>query len=263
MDKNRLVLTLLLKDSILINSREFVQNNVSDISTVLTYLNFNMIDEIFILNVSDDRKNKEQFFEDVKKLTKQCFIPVSIGGGISSLEDCYKALDAGADKIVINTKCANDKKFITQVSDIFGKQFVVVSVDVKKTAEIYEVFVNRAKEKIEEDFISYIQDLERHGAGEILLRSINNDGSGDGYDLELIKLVSKNVRIPLVAAGGMGDFNHLSEAINSGANAVNVGNLFHFIGEGLIKAKDYLKSNGMNFPRSQWSFSITKKGVDK
>ena len=222
-----------------------------------------MIDELFILNVSENRKEKSQFFRDVETLTKKCFLPVSIGGGITTIEDCQSALNSGADKIVINTQAAYNTDFLTEVSNIFGKQFVVASVDVRKEKDEYIIYTNRTKEKIDTDFISYIQELERSGAGEILLRSIDKDGEGEGYDLELINLASRNVKIPIVAAGGMGDFNHLSIAIENGANAVNVGNLFHFIGEGLIKAKDYLKSNGMNFATSQWNFSVSKKGVVK
>jgi len=256
MIRNRLVLTLLLDNGILVNSREFNLNNICEIDTVLTYLNFDMIDELIILDISREKKDINKFKKNIEKLTKKSFLPVSAGGGISSIEDCKLLLASGVDKVVLNTIATTNIKFINELSNKFGKQFIVISIDVKKVDNRYEVYSDNGTKKTTMNLVTYIKELENNGAGELYIRSITHDGCLKGYDLELLKLVRKHTNLPIIIAGGVGDFIHLKEGIEHGANAVNIGNLFHYIGESLIKAKDYMRSNGIDTPNSYWNFSL-------
>lgn len=261
MDKNRLVLTLMLNEGILVNSRNFETNNICEIETVLTYLNFNIIDELILLDISREDKSIDKFRTQVEKITKKCFIPVSAGGGVKTIEDCKKLLLSGVDKVIINSEAIDNIGFIRAVSNAFGKQFVVVSIDVKKENNRFVVYKNNATKKTSLDLKQYLDDLENAGAGEIYLRSIDNDGSQMGYDLPLLEFVRENSSLPIIIAGGLGKFEHLKEGIDKGANAVSVGNLFHYVGEGLYKAKDYMKQKGLNVSTSQWNFSV-KSEID-
>ena len=132
----------------------------------------------------------------------------------------------------------------------------MVSVDVKKINDEYIVFSNNGQVQTKYKVVEWSQRLEKLGAGEILIRSIDMDGTSRGYDLELVKLISDNINIATIASGGVGEFKHLAEGIRAGAHAVSVGNIFHFLGESLIKAKEYLVAEGLRSTKSKWNFSI-------
>ena len=256
MDKTRVILTLLVKDGLFVNSRRFALNNMCNVETILTYLDFRSIDEVVVLDVSRGRKNSRTFTDVLQRLTKQCFVPVVAGGGISSIEDCNRLLRAGADKLAINSKATEDIGFIAQASRTFGAQCIVGSVDVKKVNQQYRVYSHNGSIDTGIDVLDWTTALEEHQVGEILLRSMDHDGMANGYDLELLELVSNHVAVPIIATGGVGDFPHLKQGVQAGAQAVALGNIFHFMGISLIKAKDYLHSQGVNVSKSKWNFSI-------
>lgn len=261
MDKNRLILTLMLDEGILVNSRNFTLNNICEIETVLTYLDFNVIDELVVLDISRKEKSIQKFRTQIEKLTKKAFIPVSAGGGISTIEDCKELLHSGVDKVILNTNAIKNLEFVKEISNTFGKQFLVVSIDVKKQNDKYTIYSNNAQERTDLELKTYLKELEKAGVGEIYLRSIDTDGSQSGYDIELLKEVREFTSLPIIIAGGLGEFTHLKDGIENGANAVSIGNLFHYIGEGLYKAKEYMKKNGIDTPKSKWNFSV--KGNNK
>jgi len=194
----------------------------------------------------------------VNKITKKCFLPVAVGGGIKEINDCYKILDSGADKVVINSEALKNVVLINQISQCFGKQFVVCSVDIKKQIDNrYEVWYENGSRNSKIDVFDLIKTYEANGAGEIYVRSMDRDGIQSGYDIDIIRAISQSTSLPIVAAGGVGEYQDLSKGIEAGAMAVSIGNLFHFVGIGLIKAREYMRSGGVNIPDSKWNFSTS------
>ena len=254
--KKRLILCLLLKKDIFANSRNFNLQLVGNLETIAQYLNFDAIDELVLLEVSRDKRDMQKLSENIMELTKKCFIPITVGGGVSSICDIKLLLKSGADKVVINTTAIENPGFITEASKIFGSQCIVVSIDVKKNKEgKYEVYSHNGQKNTGKELIEWAKEVEKLGAGELFLTSIDKDGAGSGYDLELIKNVSEAVTIPVIASGGVGKFQHLVDGIKEGnASAVSAANLFHFIGDSLIKAKIYVQSKGLDFPHTLWNF---------
>ncbi len=256
MNRNRLILTLLINDGLLVNSCQFCLNNMCEVETLLTYLDYNSIDELVILNVTRGKKNKKHFLNCVEKITQKCFLPVSVGGGIETIEDCYDILNSGADKAVINSCAVKNMNFISQLSNTFGKQFVVCSIDAKiKNKNEYKTYFENGSKDTDIDVIDLIKLYEEKGAGEIYLRSMDMDGTQQGFDLDLIKMASDSTSLPIISAGGVGDYEDLAKGIEAGAMAVSIGNLFHFVGISLVKAREFMKSDGINIPESKWNFS--------
>jgi len=182
-------------------------------------------------------------------VSEKCMIPLTAGGGIRTLDDIQMLLKNGADKVSINTKALDDSDFIKKASQRFGSQCIVVSVDVKFNVDSgkKEVYAHFGKESTSRDPIEWCFEVARRGAGEILLNSIDRDGTGEGYDLELLRKVSECVNIPVIALGGVGTFEHLMEGIKIGkASAVAAANIFHFTELSVINAKKYMKSVGID-----------------
>ncbi|MBN2517354.1 MAG: imidazole glycerol phosphate synthase subunit HisF [Candidatus Altiarchaeota archaeon] len=257
MIKRRFILCLLLDNGVFMNSRNFELNPVGNIETIEQYLNFEAIDELIIVNVERGEKDLDRFCAGVKEVAKRCFVPITAGGGVKSIEDFQKLLNSGADKVIINTAAYEDPKLITEASKVFGSQCVVVSIDVKKDkGGAYEVYIHNGSKDTHTDVFDWVKKVEKLGAGEIFLTSIDQDGSCQGYDLDLVKKVSHTAGIPIIASGGVGEFKHLVEGIRDGdASAVSAANIFHFIGHSLIKAKTYLNTSGLNFPHTLWHFN--------
>ncbi len=256
MVKQRLILCLLLRDDHFVNSRNFCLNPVGNLETILQYLHFEVIDELVLLNVSRNGKDMESFARRLEMVGRYCFVPIAAGGGVRGIDDFHRLLNAGADKIVINSAVFQSPGLIPEAAKIFGSQCVVVSIDVKENREgRYEVHALNGSWNTGMDPVELAQKVEELGAGEIFLTSIDRDGTCRGYDLELLKAVANAVKIPVVASGGVGEFQHLVEGIQAGgASAVSAANIFHFIGHSLRKAKSYLRENGMNVPEPLWNF---------
>ena len=255
MAKKRLILCLLLDGDIFVNSRNFSLSHVGNIETILQYLNFEAMDEVVLLNVDRQEKNISEFSKRLREFGRHCFVPMCVGGGIKSLADIDSLLRSGADKVVINTSAIENPQFINEASNRYGSQCVVVSIDAKKVDGEYKVHINNGVNNTSIDVIEWAKKIETLGAGEIFLTSIDHDGVCQGYDLELVSSVSKSVDIPVIASGGVGVFEHLVDGIKDGnADAVSAANIFHFIGEGLVKAKEHLRNEGLDFPKPIWNF---------
>ena len=185
--------------------------------------------------------------EVIKKTTQNCFIPITVGGGVSNLEDINNLLLSGADKVSINTAAVKNMKFIKEASKKFGAQCIVVAVDAKKVAEEkWEIFTHGGRNKTGIDAIEYAKIAQANGAGEILLTSMDKDGTKSGYDIKLLKEITSSLSIPVIASGGVGNLNHLYEGVKKGgASALLAASIFHFGELTIREVKDYLKSKNI------------------
>ena len=204
-------------------------------------------DEICFLDITASHEKRKAMLEVVKKTTQNCFIPITVGGGVSNLEDINNLLLSGADKVSINTAAVKNMNFIKEASKKFGSQCIVVAVDAKKVSEEkWEVFTHGGRNKTGIDAIEYAKIAQSNGAGEILLTSMDKDGTKSGYDLSLLKEITSSLSIPVIASGGVGNLDHLYDGVKKGgASALLAASIFHF-GELTIKeVKDYLKSKNI------------------
>jgi imidazole glycerol-phosphate synthase subunit HisF len=204
-------------------------------------------DEICFLDITASNENRNTIVDIVNKTAEKCFVPLTVGGGIKSLQNIRDLLLAGADKVSINTAAVNDINFIKEASKKFGAQCMVIAVDVKKVGNNkWEIFTHGGRNKTGIDAIEFAQSVEENGAGEILLTSMDRDGTKNGYDIELLSEITSKVNLPVIASGGVGNLEHLNEGITKGgASAVLAASIFHY-GEFTIKqAKEYLQSKNV------------------
>ena len=178
----------------------------------------------------------------IDELADSCFVPFAVGGGVRSVEDARGLLRAGADKIVINSVAVENPSLIKDLVQQFGSQCVVVSIDVRNGNK---VTIHSGKKETELDVVAFAKKVEELGAGEILLTSVERDGTMQGYDLDLIRKVAEAVKIPVIASGGAGNYDHFAQAIEKGAAAVAAGSMYHFSAQTPLKAKEYLKGKGV------------------
>ena len=185
--------------------------------------------------------------EVVKKTTENCFVPLTVGGGVRTIEDINNLLLAGADKVSINTAAVINENLITESAQKFGSQCIVVAVDAKKiNNDKWEVFINGGRKSTGKDALKFVQKMEAIGAGEILLTSMDRDGTKKGYDLDLTKKISNLVNIPVIASGGVGSLEHLYQGFKIGkASAVLAASIFHFGEYSIQDVKKYLDSKGI------------------
>jgi len=205
-------------------------------------------DEICFLDITASNENRDILLDTVQKTAEQCFVPLTVGGGVRSLQDIRNLLLAGADKVSINTAAINNPDLIKQAALQFGSQCIVVAIDAKKTSEDkWKVFTHGGRNQTELDALEFALLAQNNGAGEILLTSMDKDGTKSGYDINLTKTISNNLSIPVIASGGVGTLEHIRDGIvNGGASAVLAASIFHF-GEFSIKqVKEYLKSQSVS-----------------
>ena len=201
-------------------------------------------DEICFLDITASNENRNTIIDIVSKTAEKCFVPLTVGGGIRTTDNIRELLLAGADKVSINTAAIKDINFVKEASKKFGTQCMVVAVDAKKTSGgKWEIFTHGGRENTGINAIDFSKQAEENGAGEILLTSMDKDGTKSGYDLELLNKITSAISIPVIASGGAGKLKHLYEAIKTGgASAVLAASIFHY-GEFTIKeTKEYLKS---------------------
>ena len=201
-------------------------------------------DELVFLDISASHEARETTLEMVGRVAESIFIPFTVGGGIRAVADAGAALRAGADKVSVNTAAVRDPSLVSRLAESFGTQCVVAAVDVKRIAGRLAVMVNGGREETPLEAIEWIRRLEVLGAGEILLTSMDRDGTGIGYDLPLLSAASAAVSIPVIASGGAGRLEHLAEAFEAGAHGVLAATIFHFQGSTLPEARAYLAGRG-------------------
>ena len=204
-------------------------------------------DEICFLDITASSENRKTLLDKVSETAKSCFVPLTVSGGISSIEDIKNLLLAGADKVSINTAAVKNHNFIKESSIRFGSQCIVIAIDAKKIGNNkWEIFTHGGRNSTGIDAIEYAKIAEKNGAGEILLTSMDKDGTKTGYDLELTKIISSLVSIPVIASGGVGNLDHLYEGFNVGlASAVLAASIFHYGEYSIMDAKNYLIKKGI------------------
>jgi cyclase len=201
-------------------------------------------DELVFLDISASHEARQTTLEMVGRVAESIFIPFTVGGGIRAVADAGAALRAGADKVSVNTAAVRDPSLVSRLAESFGTQCVVAAVDVKRIEGRLAVMVNGGREETPLEAIDWIGRLESLGAGEILLTSMDRDGTGAGYDLPLLAAASSSVSIPVIASGGAGRLEHLAEAFEAGAHGVLAATIFHFQGSTLPEARAYLRERG-------------------
>lgn len=201
-------------------------------------------DELVFLDISASPEARRTTLEMVGRVAETIFIPFTVGGGIRSVADAGAALRAGADKISVNTAAVREPALVSRLAESFGSQCVVAAVDVKRVEGRFSVMVNGGREPTGLEGVEWSRRLETLGAGEILLTSMDRDGTGQGYDLPLLEAVSGAVGIPVIASGGAGSLSHLAEALEAGAHGVLAATIFHFKDSSLPKARAYLRERG-------------------
>ena len=201
-------------------------------------------DELVFLDISASHEARETTLEMVCRVAESIFIPFTVGGGIRAVADAGAALRAGADKVSVNTAAVRDPSLVSRVAESFGTQCVVAAVDVKRIGSRLAVMVNGGREDTPLEAIEWIRQLEVLGAGEILLTSMDRDGTGIGYDLPLLSAASAAVSIPVIASGGAGRLEHLAEAFEAGAHGVLAATIVHFQGSTFPEARAYLAGRG-------------------
>jgi cyclase len=201
-------------------------------------------DELVFLDISASHEARRTTLEMVGRVAESIFIPFTVGGGIRAVADAGAALRAGADKVSVNTAAVRDPSLVSRLAESFGTQCIVAAVDVKRSGGRLAVMVNGGREETPLEAIDWIRRLEALGAGEILLTSMDRDGTGAGYDLPLLTAASSAVSIPVIASGGAGRLEHLAEALEAGAHGVLAATIFHFEGSTLPEARAYLRERG-------------------
>lgn len=209
-------------------------------------------DELVFLDITASSDARNILYDVVAKTAEQVFIPLTVGGGIRTVEDFRAILACGADKISINSSALKTPELISRAAERFGSQCVVVAIDAKKNGDHYEVYLNGGRVNTGVDAVEWAAKAERLGAGEILLTSMDADGTKAGYDIPLTKLVAESVRIPVIASGGAGKLEHFRDVIQEAdASAVLAASLFHYQELMIREVKEYLKSRGIPV-RMEW-----------
>ncbi|MDC0645338.1 imidazole glycerol phosphate synthase subunit HisF [Candidatus Pelagibacter ubique] len=203
-------------------------------------------DEICFLDITASNENRETIYDVVERTSKKCFVPLTVGGGVRGVEDINKLLNCGADKVSINTAAAQNPEMIIESSKKFGSQCIVVAIDAKKNGNKWEVFTHGGRNNSNIDAIEFAKKMEDNGAGELLVTSMDRDGTQIGYDNDLMFKISSTVNIPIIASGGVGNLDHLVDGIRLGnASAVLAASIFHYGTHSINEAKQYLNSKGI------------------
>ncbi len=244
MHKVRIIPVLLLKDRRMVKGKQFDNyRDTGDPVFASRIYNAQFVDELIFLDINATNENRETNIDVIEQVSSECFMPLCIGGGISSTAQIRKLLNAGADKVVINTAAVLNPDLIVEASNIFGSQCILVGIDVKKGEHGYKVYTHSGKNETDLDLVSHIKNVEKLGAGEIFINSIDNDGMMKGYDLELINLVMANTNLPVIACGGAGNFMHLVDAYKqTGVEALAMASIYHFGDNNPVRARSYLKN---------------------
>jgi cyclase len=246
--KTRIMPTLLFKDVGLVKGVQFDSwRRVGSVMQSVKVYNMREVDELVFLDITATQEGRRPDFDTVDEIADECFMPLTVGGGISTVDDVRRLLQVGADKIAINTAAVVSPEVVTEVARSFGSQCAVVSIDARRHDEGgFEVFTNAGTHATGLDPAEHARQVERLGAGEILLTSIDRDGTMEGYDLELVMRVADAVSIPVIASGGAGCYADMASALlEGGASAVAAASIFHFTEQTPLEAKQHLHDRGI------------------
>jgi len=233
-------------------SRNFNLQDVGDLSWLKKRYNFDAIafsiDELIVVNVERGEKNVDVFCENLLRLNENCFMPIAAGGGIRSMDDAYKILDSGAEKLIVNTPLVTQPDLVKSLVKTFGSQCIIASIDFKKYEDgKIDVFIENGSKPTGQTIEESVKNAHDLKCGEIYLTSMEQDGTGYGYDLDVLEKIVSSSKIPIIASGGAGKYEHFADGIQkAGAPAVSTANLFNFIADGLIEVRKTMIDRGLD-----------------
>lgn len=202
-------------------------------------------DELVLLDISATQEGRETMLDIVERVAEVIYMPFTVGGGIKTIEDAKRLIRAGADKVSLNSSALQNPQLIQEVSRLFGVQATVVAIDAKQTGDSWGVFSHGGTQPVGRDAIEWAQEAVALGAGELLVTSMDADGTKDGYDLALIRRLREVVNVPIIASGGVGTLDHLAEGLEAGADAALAASIFHEATYTMPETKAYLKERGV------------------
>lgn len=252
--KVRVMPTLLWKNFGLVKGEGFDSwRRIGTVLPAIKVYNAREVDELVLLDITATKDGRDPDYESVAEFSAECFVPLTVGGGVQTVEHIKQLLRAGADKVAINTAAFSNPELIREGAQRFGAQCIIVSIDGKKISDgVYHCMSNSGTVDTGINVVDWAKQVESLGAGEILLTSVELDGTLKGYDLELIRQVSAVVNIPVIASGGAGNYQHMLAALQEGgASAIAGAALFHFTEQTPLEAKQYLASKGIPVRNSQ------------
>ena len=253
--KKRLIFTLLYQNRNFYLSRNFRLQKIGDINWLKKNYNFTLltrcVDEIILLDVSRDRQNLKDFINVIKSISENCFIPLSVGGKIDTLDKAKHYMDAGADKLVVNTSLLN-LRLIKSISKTFGEQCLIGALDYKNLDKKIIIYTKNGMNPLNIEIDSVIKKINEMPVGEIILNSMDRDGTGFGFDYEILKHINIKFKKPVIFSGGAGNYIHLLEAFkNRKIDSIATANLLNFVGNGLQDARDQVTKNGISLAKWQ------------
>ena len=245
--KNRIIPCLDIKNGRVVKGINFVNlKDAGDPVEQAKIYSDGGADEICFLDITASNENSDTIYDVVERTSKKCFVPLTVGGGVRRVDDINKLLNCGADKVSINTAAVQNPEMIIESSKKFGSQCIVVAIDAKINGNKWEVFTHGGRNNTGIDVIEFAKKMENSGAGELLVTSMDRDGTQIGYDNDLMFKISSTVNIPVIASGGVGNLDHLADGIRLGnASAVLAASIFHYGKYTIKEAKQYLNSKGI------------------
>lgn len=249
--KKRIIPIQLLIDGRLVKTVNFDKyRDVGDPVASSRVYNSQYADELILLNINRGGRTVEPLLRVVEGISEVCFMPLSLGGGVNSLKDAELLIKYGADKVILNSVCYTDKSVIEKITSKFGSQAAVVSIDVRRHGSGFQLYADCGRRQEAASLQDHIRECTRRGAGEILINSIDQDGTMSGFDLPLIREVMAHCTLPVIASGGAGTFSHLKDAfLETGVSALACGSLFNFGDNNPIRAKAFLTNHGLPFKK--------------
>jgi imidazole glycerol-phosphate synthase subunit HisF len=247
--KVRVIPTILWKDVGIVKGVGFDSwRRVGSLLPAIKVYNTRQVDELIIVDITATQQKREPDYLVIDEIADECFVPLTVGGGVNEIDHIKKLLRAGADKVAINSGAFYNPDLITKGANLFGSQCIVASIDVVKHNDgKYECFVGNGKIPTGKDPLDWAREMEGRGAGELLVTSVVNDGTMNGYDLDLIKRVSEQVQIPVIASGGAGSYEDMYNILTqTSASAVAAASIFHFTEQTPLEAKNYLQQKGIH-----------------
>ena len=243
----RLIACLDVRSGSVVKGVQFEElRNAGDPAALARRYNVEGIDELVILDVTATLESRRALAETIRAVSRELFIPLAVGGGIKSLDDAEAAIEAGADKVSVNSAALTDPSLVTRLAGRYGSQAVVVAVDAKRQDGTFAVFARSGSTAAGREAVEWAKEAEARGAGEILLTSIDRDGTREGFDCELTAAVSDAVSIPVIASGGAGTFEHFFEVFTTGrADAALAASVFHYSEHAVSELKQFLASRGV------------------
>lgn len=242
----RIIPCLDVKDGRVVKGVNFVGlKDAGDPVEVAKRYNDEGADELTFLDITASSDNRETIVDIVAKVAKEVFIPLTVGGGIRTLEDIYKLLNVGCDKVSLNSAAIKRPEFINEAAKRFGAQCIVVAIDVKKTGEHYNVYLNGGRVDTGMNALDWAKEAVERGAGEILLTSMDADGTKAGFDISITEQISSLVNVPVIASGGAGTMEHIQEAFEHGADAALAASIFHYREIDIMDLKHYLHDHNI------------------